>query len=91
MSGRPELLAQRVAQLDAARGPGQKLQHTLALQGAQVFFGGIGGLETERLGDLRARRRHAVLHDCILDEAQNLALARREVVHGVPCIHVQLL
>jgi hypothetical protein len=36
------LLAQRVAQLDAARGAGAQFEHALALQGAQVLLGGVG-------------------------------------------------
>ncbi len=83
------LLAQRVAQLDAARGAGTQLEHALALQGAQVLLGGIGRLEAERLGDLGPRRRHAVLGERLLDEAQDLALARSEVVHGGTCIYEQ--
>ena len=91
MSGRPELLAQRVLQHDAARAAGDQREHALALQGAQVFLGGIGGTEAERLGDFRAGRRQAVRGDRVLDELEDLALAGRELRHASTCMNDQVL
>ena len=49
ISGRPELLAQRISSATMPRAlPGDQRDHALALQGAQVFFRGIGGSEAER-------------------------------------------
>src|SRR6185503_16741539 len=79
-----ELLAQRVLQHDAARAPRHQGDYALALQGAQVLLGGVGGAEAERFRDLRTRGWQPVRSDCVLDELEDLALAGREVRHGSP-------
>jgi hypothetical protein len=71
--------------------PRHELDGALALQGAQVFLGGIGRTESERTGDLGTRRGHAVFADALLDEPQDLALARGKVRHGDTCMDKQLL
>jgi hypothetical protein len=48
-------------QLDAARRARTQFEYALALQGTQVLFGGIGRFESQRLGDLGSRGRHAML------------------------------
>ena len=72
-----QLLAQIVAQADAARGAGNQLDAALALQRAQVFLGRIGRTETELLGDFRTRGRHAGFGEALADHVQDLRLARR--------------
>ena len=53
------LLAHGVHELDAARSAGHERDDALARQGAQMFFGGVRGFETELVGDFRPRGRHA--------------------------------
>ena len=89
MSGRPELLAQGVAEQDAARGARPQVEDALALQGSQVILGSVGRLEAERLGDFGAGGRHALLVHGVLDETQDLSLARGEIVHGGSCMYKQ--
>ena len=80
-----DLLAQRVLEHDAARAAGDQSEHALALQGAQVFLGSVGGPEAERFRDFRTRGRHAVRGNRVLDEFEDLALAGRKFVrHAAP-------
>ncbi len=73
------LLAVGILQLDAARGTGQQRDDVLARQRAQVFFGGIGRLEAQLVGDFLAGGRHARFLYRTLDEPQDFALAWREI------------
>src|SRR5208282_4051186 len=81
--GQSQLFAQNILELNAARGARNQIDDALALQGTQVFLGGIGRLEAERACNLRTGGRHAVLRDRGLDEPQNLSLPRREISHGI--------
>ncbi|OQC08090.1 MAG: hypothetical protein BWX79_01739 [Alphaproteobacteria bacterium ADurb.Bin100] len=64
---------------DAARGATDQLDHAFAGQGLQVFFGGIGGLETEFGGDLGTGGGRTGACDGALDQVQNLLLAGGEL------------
>jgi hypothetical protein len=68
MSGRTQLFAQNVFELNAARGAGNQIDDALALQGAQVFLGGIRRFEAERARDFGTRGRHAAFRNGVLNE-----------------------
>src|SRR5580700_3629459 len=93
----PQLLAQNVLELNAARSAGDEIDDALALQGAQVLLGGIRRLETQGARDFRARRRHPAFRDGVLDEPQNLGLTGSKVRHASPvyvdsdCYYIQSL
>ena len=76
------LLAQRVFELYAARGPGHQRDDALAGQGAQVVLGCVRGLKAQLLGDFLAGGRHAGFLQCVLDETQDLRLAWGEFELG---------
>ncbi len=67
------------AQAYAAGGAADELNDAFAGQGLQVFFGGIGGLEAQFIGDFGAGGRCARARDGALDQLQDLLLARREL------------
>ena len=64
-----------LAQLDAARRSGGDVQDALALQRAQVLFGGVYGAKPHALGDFGARRRKPRNFGELLDQAQDFGLA----------------
>src|SRR5690606_2476569 len=76
-----ELLAQRILQTDAPRRAGQELDRPLALERAQMLLGRIDRPELQPLSDLGPGRRHAGRVDRLLDQIQNLPLARGEIAH----------
>src|SRR5690606_13272453 len=67
-----ELFAKRILQLDASRSTGYQLQYPLSLPRAQMFLGGVSGLETKLAGNLRTRGRHAGISDKLLNHLENL-------------------
>ncbi len=74
--------AQRIAlESNAARGAADKFDHALAGQRLQVFFGGVGRLETQLIGDFGARGRGASARDGALDQVEDLLLAGGKL-HG---------
>lgn len=58
------------------------LDGAFARQGLEVFFSGVGRLEAQLLGDLRAGRRIAVVVEAAFDESQDFGLAWRQFQHG---------
>src|ERR1700691_109610 len=86
-----QLLAQDVLELDAARGAGDEIDGALALQGAQVFLGGIRRLEAEGTRDLGTRGRHAAFCNGGLNEPQDLGLTGGKIRHATPVYVDKLL
>src|SRR5690606_3743497 len=68
-------------QADATRGAGYHLNGLLPLQRAQVFLGGVGGLEAHFPGDLRTGGGETGFLQVILDIRENLRLTWRKVDH----------
>jgi len=57
-----------------------------------MLLGGVCRTETELMGNLCPRRRHAALSHEPLDQAQDLGLPGGEVGHFEPaCLYIQLL
>src|SRR5882672_2796550 len=90
-----QLFAQNVLELNAARSAGDEIDDPLALQSAEMFLGGIRRLEAQRARDFGARGRHSAFYDGVLDEPEDLSLARGKVRHGSPvyvasdCYYIQ--
>ncbi len=68
---------------DAARSAGGQLDHALASQRAQMFFGRIRRREAEFRSDLGAGRRNAGLPDGVADQVEDLLLPGCQSRHGL--------